>query len=258
MMNVLADFLLEWDKFLILLARFSGITFIPVFNTRNIPTQWRISVLMMITLFAWFMDLAETVPADLPLPVFFLTIATEVLTGIALALVIQFIFAGIQLAGQLIDTQMGFGIMNVVDPLSGTQAPILGNFKYVLALLVFLQIDGHHYFIKALFDSYETIPVGQCFFLSPYFMQSYIGYFGEIFTIGCKLSMPIVGTLLVTDFVMGIMARTVPQMNIFMVGMPVKIIIGFIVLVTTIPLYVYLLNTSFAGTINKIYNLLSL
>jgi flagellar biosynthetic protein FliR len=258
MMNYLAALLGEWDQFLILLARFTGITFIPIFNTRNIPVQWRISILMILTFFAWFIGLGKTVPTELKLPVYVLTIATEVLTGIALALVIQFIFAGVQLAGQLLDTQMGFGIMNVVDPLSGTQAPILGNFKYVLALLVFLQVEGHHYFIKALFDSYETIPVGQSFFLSTHFIQSYLSYFGDIFIIGCKLSMPIVGTLLITDFVMGIMARTVPQMNIFMVGMPVKILIGFFVLLITIPLYIYLLNTSFADTINKIYNLLRL
>ena len=73
--------------------------------------------------------------------------------------------------------------------------------------------------------------------------------------IGCKLGMPIVGTLLITDFVMGIMARTVPQMNIFMVGMPIKILIGFFVLLLLIPIYVYILNLSFANLFQQIYNL---
>ena len=255
-MNVLVNFLIEWDKFLVLLARLTGVSFIPVFNTKNIPGQWRIFFLMILTFFAWLLGLAETFPPNLQLPVYVLTILTEVLTGIALALVIQFFFAGVQLAGQLIDTQMGFGIMNVVDPLIGTQAPILGNFKFILAILVFLQIDGHHYFIKALFDSYETIPIGQCVFLSPHFIESYLHYFGEIFIVGCKLSMPIVGTLLVTDFVMGIMARTVPQMNIFMVGMPIKILIGFLVLLVIIPIYIYLLNVSLENVFKQIYNLL--
>ena len=255
-MEFLTVFLAEWDCFLLLLARFSGISFIPLFNTRNIPVQWRIAFLMLITFFAWSMGLADTVPAERPLSVYALTLLTETFTGIALALIIQFFFAGIQLAGQLIDTQMGFGIMNVVDPLSGTQAPILGNFKFVLAILVFLQIDGHHQFIKALFDSYESFPIGQSFLFSPHFMQTYLVYFGNIFIIGCKLSMPIVGTLLVTDFVLGIMARTVPQMNIFMVGMPAKILIGFFVLLVTLPLFIYLLNTSFGEMINKIYDLI--
>jgi flagellar biosynthetic protein FliR len=255
-MNVLVGFLTEWDKFLVLLARLTGISFIPVFNTKNVPVQWRVFFLMVLTFFAWLLGMAETFPTNWQLPVYVLTILTEVLTGIALALVIQFFFASVQLAGQMIDTQMGFGIMNVVDPLSGTQSPILGNFKFVLAILVFLQVNGHHYFIKALFESYEVIPIGQCVFLSPHFIESYLHYFGDIFIIGCKLSMPIVGTLLVTDFVMGIMARTVPQMNIFMVGMPIKILIGFFVLLVTIPVYVYLLDISFENVIKQIYNLL--
>jgi len=256
-MNVLVSFLTEWDKFLLLLARFTGISFIPVFNTKNIPVQWRVFFLMVLTFFAWLLGIGETISTiNLQLPLYFIVILTEVLIGIAMALIIQFFFAGVQLAGQLIDTQMGFGIMNVVDPLSGTQAPILGNFKFVLAILVFLQIDGHHHFIKALFESYEVIPIGQCVFLSPHFIQNYLSYFGNIFIIGCKLSMPIVGTLLVTDFVMGIMARTVPQMNIFMVGMPAKILIGFFVLLVTIPFYIYLLNASFDNVVQQIYNLL--
>jgi flagellar biosynthetic protein FliR len=216
-MNYLTSFLIEWDRFLILLARLTGISFIPLFNTRNIPIQWRVFFLMSLTFFAWLLGFADDFTVNLQLPAYVMVIVTEVLTGIALALVVQFFFAGVQLAGQLIDTQMGFGIMNVVDPLVGTQTPLLGNFKFILAILLFLQIDGHHYFIKALFDSYELIPIGKCVFLEAHFIKSYLNYFGEIFVIGCKLGMPIVGTLLITDFVMGIMARTVPQMNIFMV-----------------------------------------
>ena len=254
-MNYLAGFLVEGDRFLVLMARLAGISFIPLFNTRNIPLQWRVFFLLALTFFAWFLGLANTFTVNLQLPAYSLVIITELLTGIAMALVIQFFFAGVQLAGQLIDTQMGFGIMNVVDPLVGTQTPLLGNFKFILAILLFLQIDGHHYFIKALFDSYELVPIGSCVFLDSYFIENYLSYFGKLFIVGCKFSIPIVGTLLVTDFVMGIMARTVPQMNIFMVGMPIKILIGFFVLLITIPFYIYILNLSFCDLFQQIYNL---
>jgi len=254
-MDVLVTFLTEWDKFFLLLARFTGISFIPVFNTRSIPVQWRVFFLMMLTFFAWLMGLAESAPNNPQLPVYFILLLTEILTGIAMALVVQFFFAAVQLAGQIIDTQMGFGIMNVVDPLSGMQIPMIGNFKYVLAILVFLNIDGHHYFIQALFDSYEFIPIGHSIFFNPDFIHSYIGYFGNIFIIGCKFSMPVLGSLLIADLVLGIMARTVPQMNIFMVGMPAKIIIGFFIILITVPLYIILLNVSFDDVIKQIYNL---
>lgn len=256
-MEILTAFLSEWERFFLLLARFSGISFIPVFNTRSIPVQWRAGFLMILTFFAWLMGLAGNLSSDWQLVDFVLTLLMELFTGIALALIVQFFFAAIQLAGQIIDTQLGFGMMNVVDPLSGTQAPLLGNFKYVLALLVFLQIDGHHRFIQAIFDSYNVFPVGQSFLLSPRFMQSFLAYFGNIFIIGCKLGIPIVGTLLVTDFILGIMSRTVPQMNIFMVGLQVKIIIGFFVLLATIPLFIYLLNASFGDMFTRIYEMIN-
>ena len=130
-MNYLTSFLIEWDRFLILLARLTGISFIPLFNTRNIPIQWRVFFLMSLTFFAWLLGFADDFTVNLQLPAYVMVIVTEVLTGIALALVVQFFFAGVQLAGQLIDLQMGFGIMNVVDPLVGTQTPLLGNFKFI-------------------------------------------------------------------------------------------------------------------------------
>ncbi|MGI6606261.1 MAG: flagellar biosynthetic protein FliR [Peptococcia bacterium] len=256
-MELFAGFLPGLDRFFLLLARFSGISFIPVFSTQSLPVQWRVSVLMLLTFFAWLMGLAGDIPLNLPLSGYALTLVMELFTGIALALIVQFFFAAIQLAGQIIDTQLGFGMMNVVDPLSGTQAPLIGNFKYVLALLAFLLIDGHHLFIQAVFDSYRAFPVGQSFLLSPDFISSFLAYFGNIFVIGCKIGMPVVGALLITDFVLGIMSRTVPQMNIFMVGLQVKIIIGFFVLLVTIPLLVYLFLGSFSDMFTTIYELIT-
>ncbi|HOB81326.1 MAG TPA: flagellar biosynthetic protein FliR [Peptococcaceae bacterium] len=255
-MDVLAGFLAESNRFFLLLARFCGITFIPVFNTRNIPVQWRVWFLFLLTFFGWMMGLAENAPALEQLGSYTFTLLMELFTGLTLAFIVQLVFAAVQLAGQIIDTQMGFGMMNVVDPLSGTQAPLLGNFKYILAILVFLQIDGHHLFIQAVYDSYRVFPVGESFLLSPNFIPSFVLYFGNVFLIGCKLGMPIVGTLLVTDFVLGVMARTVPQMNIFMVGLQVKILIGFFVLLVTVPLFIYLLNASFSDLFTKIYEII--
>ena len=83
----------------------------------------------------------------------------EVLIGYTLGFVAYVIFAGIQLAGQMMDMQMGFGIVNVIDPQSGTQVPLIGNFQYLVAIMVFLGINGHHLLLRALNDSYHFIPV---------------------------------------------------------------------------------------------------
>jgi len=254
-MEIINTLLQEGDKILVLAARFSGIALAPIFNVRNVPVVWKAAFIIFITYFGWLMGLAESYQVPTQTLAFALVVISEILVGIVLSLVAQFLFAAIQLAGQVIDTQMGFGIMNVVDPLSGTQAPLLGNFKYILAMLVFLQIDGHHLFLKAIYDSYASIPIGQ-FAVKGTMIQMLLQFFGEVFVVGLKLSMPILGSLLITDAIMGIMSRTVPQMNIFMVGMPAKILLGFGVLLVTVPLYLYLLNALFEHLFSQIYQLL--
>lgn len=256
-MDIISGLLNETDKVLIIMARFTGIGLAPVFNARNVPVTWKIALVLLLTSFGWSLGLAGTYQAPSNALQFILVLILEILIGIILALAAQFFFAAIQLAGQVIDTQMGFGIMNVVDPLSGTQAPLLGNFKYILAMLVFLQIDGHHLFLQALFDTYAYIPIGGLR-IGDELIKNIILFFGNIFSIGIKLALPIVGSLLITDVIMGIMSRTVPQMNIFMVGMPAKIILGFSVLLVTVPLYIYLLNSLIESLFGEIYQIIRL
>ena len=255
-MELLNIFLQENDKFLLLFARFSGLAFAPIFGTRGIPPLSKASLALILSFLAWKLGVLN----DFSVPEGFLAYSiifiSEFLIGFALALTTQFFFAAVQLAGQIIDTQMGFGIVSVIDPMSGTQAPLLGNFKYILALLVYLQIDGHHLFLEALFESFMAIPVGSLL-LRPEFYQMLISLFGNIFELGLKLSLPIAGALLAADFILGIMSRTVPQMNIFMVGMPAKIVLGFVILIVVIPFYVYLLNTLLTDLIQQTYKILS-
>lgn len=256
-MDIISDLLNEIDKFLIILARFSGIGSVPFFSARNVPGQWKVGFILLLTLFGWNVGLTGAYQPPDHVINLILVLINELLIGIVLALVSQFFFASIQLAGQIIDTQMGFGIMNVVDPLSGTQSPLLGNFKYIIAMLVLLQIDGHHLFLQALFDTYLFIPIGG-FIIGDEVIKNLIFLFGNIFSTGFKLALPIVGSLIITDLIMGIMSRTVPQMNIFMVGMPAKIILGFGVLMAVIPLYIYLLNALIERLFKEIYQLIRL
>jgi len=176
--------------------------------------------------------------------IFLLALAAEVLTGYALGLVGYVFFAAIQLAGQLIDMQMGFGIVNVLDPQSGMQVPLVGSLYYLLALLIFLGIDGHHQLLSAVYQSYDVIPIlGGNF--QPGFTEFLVKLAGYMFVMGVKLAAPIVAALLVADAALGFMARTVPQMNIFLVGMPLKILGGIFMLLLTLPVYVWLIQAVF-------------
>lgn len=256
-MEIISGLLSEIDKFIIILARFTAIGLFPFFSARNLPAAWKIAFVLLLASFGWNIGLSGSYEPPAELISFILVLINEFLIGIVLALVSQFFFASIQLAGQAIDTQMGFGIMNVVDPLSGTQSPILGNFKYIIAMLVLLQVDGHLLFLQALFDTYTFIPIGGLK-IGEEVIKNLIFLFGNIFSTGFKLALPIVGSLIITDLIMGIMSRTVPQMNIFMVGMPAKIILGFGVLMAVIPLYIYLLNALIERLFSEIYTLIRL
>lgn len=243
-MDIIAALLQETDKILILLTRFSGLMLTPIFSAKNIPLVWKTSFVLFLTYFGWLIGLADSYQAPDNGLNLILVLVSEILIGVLISLVAQFIFASIQLAGQIMDFQMGFGIVQVMDPFSGIQVPMLGNFYYILAMLILLQIDGHHLLIQAIVSSYQHIPIGQ-FTISGGIVQQLVLFFGEIFITGLKLALPLVGSLIIVDVIMGIISRTVPQMNIFMVGMPVKILFGFGVLFMTLPLFIHLLNSLF-------------
>lgn len=225
------------DVFLLIMARVSGIFLAsPVFSNRLIPTQVKalLTVVMTMILFEGLHIKAPVIPTVLG--PFTLYLASEVAIGFVIGFVAQFAFAAVQFAGQAIDMQLGFAIVNVIDPVYGTQAPLVGSFNNLLALLLFLAVNGHHYIIAALYQSYHMIPI---FGLSNVkeTSQIMIELFGGMLVTGLKLAIPVVGAMFVADMALGIMARTVPQMQVFFVGIPVKIFLGFILLLIVIPAY---------------------
>jgi flagellar biosynthetic protein FliR len=180
---------------------------------------------------------------------------SEFLIGVIIGYVAQLFFSAIQLAGQSIDMQMGFGMVNIMDPQSGLQVPLMGTFYNLLAIFVFFLINGHHYMLEALFYSYKVIPIG-VFNLKGSFFSLLIDLTGDLFIIAFKLAAPMVGALFIADFVMGIISRTVPQMNVFLVGMPAKILFGFLILLLIVPFYVYLLSSLFERSFKDILQII--
>jgi len=207
-------------------------------SSRQIPVQVKI---LLIFLLAGIIVHISPVRTAVPIQssgVFWAAMAVEILVGYTLGFVAYVLYAGIQLAGQLMDMQMGFGIVNVIDPQSGTQVPLIGNFQYLLALMVFLGLNGHHLLFRALHDSYRFIPI-----LGANFGGQFMGFMTEmglyIFVIGLKLAAPVVASLFITDLALGFIARTVPQMNVFVVGLPLKIGAGLMMVMATMPVLVW-------------------
>lgn len=225
------------DVFLLIMARVGGIFLAsPVFSNRIIPAQVKVSltVIMTMVLFEGLHVKAPVIPTQMG--AFAVYLVSEVAIGFVIGFVAQFTFAAVQFAGQAIDMQLGFAVVNVIDPVYGTQAPLVGSFNNLLALLLFLAVNGHHYIIAALYQSYQRIPI---FGLSHVkeTSQVIIELFGGMLVTGVKLAIPIVGAMFVAEMALGIMARTVPQMQVFFVGIPAKIFLGFILLLIVIPAY---------------------
>jgi len=234
------------EGFLLLLGRLSGFFLsAPIFSSRQIPTRIKILVLVLLSA-----TLSYVIPVNAAVAIenpgmFLAAMVVEIAVGYTIGFVAYVVFGAIQLAGQLMDMQMGFGIVNVVDPLSGTQIPLMGNLTQTLALLMYLAIDGHHYLLQALIQSYKVVPVMGLHLNAPFF-ELLMTIAAQMFVIAVKIAAPIIIAILVADIAMGFIARTVPQMNVFIVGLPLKIMVGLGALMLMMPVYLWVFNLLFS------------
>jgi flagellar biosynthetic protein FliR len=244
--------------FLLVFVRITGIFMMtPIFGSRNIPARVKAGLALIIAYVLFplvFNNMAVLPESFIP---YILLVAGELIVGLIIGFVSSLLFSAIQMAGQILDMQIGFGIINMIDPLSGQQAPLIGNFKYILALITLLSINGHHVLLSALFASFKLIPVTGVV-LPVALAEFMVMMITSMFVIALKISLPVLIALLLTDIALGILARTMPQMNIFVVGVPGKIIIGLFVLSIALPFYIFFLEMAFDGMYKNIFSLLSL
>ncbi len=227
------------ELFLLLMVRFSGLFLAaPLFSNRRIPSQVKVALVLVLALLLLPVAVSN-VPAlnirgvwDL-IPLVF----NELVLGLAMGLAASLVFMAVQVAGGIIDWEMGFAIVNVLDPAYGTPMPLVGSFLYLLSLLIFLELDGHHLVLGGLARSIEAVPPGQLV-LDGGLYDILFRAFARMFLAGVEISAPVLGALFVTSVVLGILARTVPQLNVFIVGIPLKILVGFFLLLAVLPVFI--------------------
>lgn len=227
----------------------------PVFGSRNIPRLLKVAVsfLIAIALFR-VIRLPQTLPGDIF--TYALLVFKESFVGLMIGFATSMLMNGLFIAGQVIDTQMGLGIANVVDPVSEVQIPLIGQLNFLLATLIFLAIGGPYYLIKALQWSYRTIPLGDLSF--PYsFGKGLIFLSAKMWAIGLQIGVPAIGTLLLTMLALGIIAKTVPQMNVFIVGFPVTIMAGLIAVYVSLFTFRFVIERVFIWFFETVHLLLS-
>jgi flagellar biosynthetic protein FliR len=223
--------------FLLVFCRISSFLIVaPIFSSRTIPAPFKVGLAFFISLIVFLtIGFDTSVTAD---ATYILAIMREILAGLLIGYTAYIFFTIVQTAGGLMDLQMGFAMANIIDPISGVTAPIMGNLKYMLLMLVFLSINGHHYLLSAIMDSYKWLPLDNKLFQVYYggnITLFLIRTFADTFLLAIQISAPIVVAMLLTDFGLALLARTAPQYNVFVIGIPIKIIIGLAMLVILLP-----------------------
>jgi flagellar biosynthesis protein FliR len=217
--------------FLLIFVRISGVfVTAPIFSTRIIPVH--IKVLISITLAYIVFQLNgqnHLVYQDTSIIIMSILIASEAIIGILIGFIATLTFTMIQFGGRILDIMMGMHIASIMDPLTREQQSLIGQLQYIVVILLFLFLNGHHLIIIGTLESFTILPIGTLTFTDT-FSTTFIKIISQSFIVGIQFVAPIMATLFLIDFCLGIVAKGVPQMNVFLTGIPLKSISGFFML----------------------------
>lgn len=235
-MNMDFELLLDlWDILLLIFIRVTGLFVVsPLFGRRNIPAYYKVCFSFLFAIILTYIVPVPDLGSYNSLLAFVLLAGKEFMVGLMLGYISYFITTAIYIAGQMIDMHIGFGMVNVFDPVTNIQIPITSNVYYIIAMMMLLIIDGQHLIILSLVDSFTLFPIGSKIVLEQSLIDFSIDIITSVFTISFKIAAPITAAILIADIALGIIAKTVPQMNVFVVGMPLKILVGLIVIFATL------------------------
>ncbi|MBN2241200.1 MAG: flagellar biosynthetic protein FliR [Acidobacteria bacterium] len=243
-------------QFVAVLLRVSGVVvFAPFFGSSSFPYQVRIAFALVTSFLLARLPPHNFVPDGLGLTGAALIIAGEIVSGLILGLAANLVFAGIQYAGQLISLQMGFSLINLIDPQTNVESPVFSFIHNYIALLFFVLLDGHHWFLKAVSESFHTMPLGGIRIEAP-LVEYVVRLSSQIFVIGLQIAGPVIVVTIITDIVVGIIGRAAPQLHILILGLPLKILVGFGCLSISLYFIPRYLETLFASMYEAVFLLI--
>jgi flagellar biosynthesis protein FliR len=252
------EFIPSFPAFLLIFVRVTSFfLMMPLFSYRTIPASHKVGLGFMLSIIMFTAIGAPEIAID---STYFLLVIKEAMVGLIIGFIAALMMAAIQIAGGFIDFQMGFAIANVIDPQTGAQSPLMGQYLYTIALLFLLTVNGHHLLMDGIFYSYNFIPIDQVVipFGNENIAEFIILSFNKMFIIAFQMSLPVVGSLFLVDVALGIVARTVPQLNIFVVGLPVKIAVSFLVLIAVMGVLIMVMTDLFSTTLATMRGLMEL
>lgn len=239
----------------LVVLRSSGLFFTaPIFGQQRIPPVVRALFALSIAVLVFpFIGLKQaSVPSDAI--AWMVAGVLEVTVGVIYGWSASLIFEGMVLAGQFIGLQMGFAQANVLNPESQTQRPLLSEVYFTMALLVFFSLNGHHYLVLAFEKSFEAVPLGR-FVFTGNTLEQIFALFAQIFLIALIIAAPICGVLTLIDIIMGLIARTAPQMNVLVLSFSIKIYVGLLTLLLSLSFTLQFLRDLLPGLLTQLLRL---
>ncbi|MEK8022572.1 MAG: flagellar biosynthetic protein FliR [Candidatus Hydrogenedentota bacterium] len=243
--------------YLHIFVRVSGIFMLtPIFSIQETPITvkgWLSAglALVLYPVISPFLAVGEAFDSIL-----LLRLADDFLIGLLIGLFILVYYTALLMAGEFYSLQIGFGIINVIDPLSETSIPILGQLKSLFALVVFTIMDGHHMVIEAIVYSFRVLPELALASSKPLTM-GLLTAIHEMFVIAFQIGAPVMGTMFLIELVMGIMSKVAPQMNVMVVGFQIKIVAGMFLIILILPTVMVMSQNLFLRAFMMVHGVLA-
>ncbi|HBT18577.1 MAG TPA: flagellar biosynthetic protein FliR [Clostridiaceae bacterium] len=220
-------FNLEVQGFIFIMARITSfITVVPGFSHRSMPNTVKVFLSLILSLLV-YLNTPEMVLYE-EIILFALGVAREIIIGLSMGYMAKLIFTAVEMAGQFVDFQVGYSMGAVFDPMTGTTSSYYGSLFYWMSIMVFFMMNMHHLLLTSLMDSFSLVSPGQVG-LQGINLQGVLYLFSHAFKIAFSIASPMLVVLLTADIIMGLVSRSVPQINVFMLGMPLKSLLGMVI-----------------------------
>lgn len=211
----------------------------PILGNKQIPARAKVGLSVLITII-----IAPTIPSmptvSIGSPQGLLIVVQQIIIGVSMGFTMRLIFTAVEMAGELAGLQMGLGFASFYDPVNAVHSPIVAQLMGMIAALAFLSINGHLHMLSALAESFRTLPIGAM--MTNQGFHAVASWGGSIFAYSLQISLPILAALLITNIALGILTRAAPQLNLFAIGFPITLAIGFLVLALSMPHFIPMLD----------------
>lgn len=251
--------IIQIELFILVFIRIGAFLFLmPLFSSVSVPVQYRVGLAFYLTVLLFpQIESVATIEAVSNLPQLGAMVLKELVLAVMIGFLFNALFAAVAYAGAIVDLQMGFAMLQIPDPImEGEMTSATGMFQTIFFTIIFLMFDGHYYLFVAIEKSFDLIPPGNILVKAGDLVSVIVLTLSHIMEIAIRIAAPLLIVMVVTSVTLGVIAKTMPQMNIFFVGMPLKIAVGFLSLIFVLPMLVQIFKSTFLKLYEDIWSLM--